>query len=222
MHPDLHRYLDGEIPRERLPAELAAEAAEWDALLGSASLMQAERRAPPWLEERIMSAIRTAPRPGRKQRILRWIFEPRTVRLRPITLLVVSGVAALVLFVWPRGEPPVVPAPVTAAAPRSAPPARAGEEMIYVQFVFAGADARSVALAGDFNGWDTQRNPLRDPDGDGIWTGTFAIPPGLHKYMFVVDGDRWVTDPRAERYVDDGFGMRNALITVTAPRRRSS
>ncbi len=31
--------------------------------------------------------------------------------------------------------------------------------------------------------------------------------------MFVVDGE-WVTDPQADRYVDDGFGNRNALIEV--------
>jgi hypothetical protein len=37
--------------------------------------------------------------------------------------------------------------------------------------------------------------------------------------MFVVDGEVWVTDPRAERYVDDGFGMRNALIAVQPPER---
>jgi hypothetical protein len=40
--------------------------------------------------------------------------------------------------------------------------------------------------------------------------------------MFLVDGQRWETDPRAERYVDDGFGMRNALINVAVPAGRAS
>jgi len=40
--------------------------------------------------------------------------------------------------------------------------------------------------------------------------------------MFLVDGERWETDPRAERYIDDGFGMRNALVNVIAPMGRTS
>ena len=49
--------------------------------------------------------------------------------------------------------------------------------------------------------------------------GLIALRPGMHKYMFVVNGERWVTDPEAERYVDDGFGMRNAVIAITPPGR---
>ena len=50
-----------------------------------------------------------------------------------------------------------------------------------------------------------------------VQTGFVALRPGSHKYMFIVDGERWVTDPGAERYVDDGFGMQNAVITVAPP-----
>jgi hypothetical protein len=34
--------------------------------------------------------------------------------------------------------------------------------------------------------------------------------------MFVVDGERWVADPLAGRYVDDGFGSgrKNSLLIV--------
>ena len=44
-----------------------------------------------------------------------------------------------------------------------------------------------------------------------------AIEPGLHRYMFLIDGSNWVTDPTAERYADDGFGNRNAVLAVTTP-----
>ena len=86
-----------------------------------------------------------------------------------------------------------------------------------MQFVFAAENAQSVAVAGDFNQWQPTTGELRDADGDGVWTALVAVDPGLHKYMFVVDGEEWVTDPRADSYVDDGFGMRNALIAVAAP-----
>jgi len=32
--------------------------------------------------------------------------------------------------------------------------------------------------------------------------------------MFIVDGERWVADPLAGRYVADGFGRENSLIFV--------
>ena len=30
------------------------------------------------------------------------------------------------------------------------------------------------------------------------------------------DGSEWQTDPRADRYQDDGFGNRNAVLAVTS------
>ena len=41
-----------------------------------------------------------------------------------------------------------------------------------------------------------------------------AVEPGIHEYMFVVDGAEWITPPGAEGYRDDGFGSRNAVVTV--------
>ena len=43
-----------------------------------------------------------------------------------------------------------------------------------------------------------------------------GLPAGQHEYMFVVDGERWVPDPLAGRYVDDGFGegQQNSLLIV--------
>lgn len=38
--------------------------------------------------------------------------------------------------------------------------------------------------------------------------------PGAYAYMFVVDGDPWVTDPFADAYRDDGLGHRNAALRI--------
>jgi hypothetical protein len=216
MHRDLVRYLDGELSRESLPSELAAEAAEWDELLAAARELRSVE-APPWLEDRIM---RSLPATGRGNRLVRLLLEPRTVRIRPISILLGAAAAVLAFL--------LIPGPRTVDSPALVPVAASGGDVggaepgVVVQFVFVRPGARSVALAGDFNGWDPERHVLRDPDGDGVWTGAFDLPAGLHKYMFVVDGVEWVTDPQAERYVDDGYGMRNALITVAPIRARSS
>lgn len=62
-----------------------------------------------------------------------------------------------------------------------------------IRFTFAGADAQSVYLAGDFNGWSTTSTPLaRDPQG--MWSVTIPVSPGKHEYKLVVDG-QWVADP---------------------------
>ena len=74
--------------------------------------------------------------------------------------------------------------------------------------------AHTVAIAGDFNGWNPQANTLEDPDGDGIWTATLDLEPGRYEYMFVLDGEEWFPDPNALRYVKDGFGNRNAILEI--------
>ena len=43
---------------------------------------------------------------------------------------------------------------------------------------------------------------------------TLALPSGRHSYMFVIDGETWVTDPSAPLSEDDGFGQQNAVINI--------
>lgn len=85
-----------------------------------------------------------------------------------------------------------------------------------VQFSLKLNDSKAhiVAIAGDFNGWSPQANLLEDPDGDGIWTGTLNLEPGKYEYMFVIDGEKWLPDPNALRYVKDGFGNKNAILEI--------
>lgn len=85
---------------------------------------------------------------------------------------------------------------------------------VEVTFTISGIEAQSIAVAGDFNGWNTNTNQLEDPDGDGIWTGKMYLKPGRYEYMLVVDDGKWVTDPNAKVYADDGFGSRNAVLYI--------
>jgi hypothetical protein len=74
--------------------------------------------------------------------------------------------------------------------------------------------ARSVAVAGEFNDWRADTHMLERRSADGPWTITLELAPGRYQYVFVVDGDRWVTDPAALRYRPDGFGGRNAVLEL--------
>lgn len=85
---------------------------------------------------------------------------------------------------------------------------------VEVIFTISGINANQIAVAGDFNGWNTSANQLEDPDGDGIWTGKMYLKPGRYEYMLVVDDGKWVADPNAKVYADDGFGSKNAVLFI--------
>ncbi len=77
------------------------------------------------------------------------------------------------------------------------------------------SQVKSIAIVGDFNDWDPKRNPLNDENGDGVWTTTLKLEPGRYEYMFILDGQQWIPDPAAYRYVRDGFGNKNAIIEIS-------
>lgn len=205
---ELHQYLDGELALEALPDELRGEAARWDALLDAVAELGNEV-APPWLETAIMARLPER-RSGAAARALSWLLRPRAVQVRPVFALALAAILVLGASLWQLLGPDDAASFAAGAA--------GADPVVYVQFVYAGPADGSVSVAGDFNQWQPDTYMLSDADGDGVWTGFFPVSPGVHKYMFVVNGQEWVTDPRAQRYVDDGFGMRNAILSVSAGR----
>jgi len=200
MNKELNRYLDGEIEHDAVPDRLKSEAEAWDAFLedvrASGSAM-----APVGLETRIIESIRDG-KGDLWTRVVHWWLNPQSLHVRPL-IGFAAAAAIATFFLIPRD---VVPAGSATAL--------VGEEPVYVQFKLEAPGAQSVAVAGDFNDWAPEF-ALTDPDGDGVWAGRVRLVPGLHKYMFVLDGDRWITDPLAERYAEDGYGNRNAVIAIT-------
>ena len=84
-----------------------------------------------------------------------------------------------------------------------------------VRFVVLAPSARSVALVGEFNGWNPSAMPMhRAPDG--TWRLDAPLPAGRHRYGFLVDG-RLVADPAAPLARDDDFGVGSSIILVTRP-----
>lgn len=196
MHEDVQRYLDGELTVEELPDQLRAEATAWEALLEDVR-MTAVSGAPAWLEPRVLKAVEAASVPTWR-RGLRWLMQPRTIRVAPAPAFAVLAVVALAIAL-----------PWTGGLSGSGSP---DDPTVYVQLFLEAPSASSVAIAGDFNSWAPLE--LEDADGDGVWSARLAVNPGVYEYMFVLDGSRWVTDPHAERYSDDGFGNRNAVLAI--------
>jgi hypothetical protein len=74
----------------------------------------------------------------------------------------------------------------------------------------------TVYVAGNFNGWSGDGNPMTDDDGDGIWTTEISILEGSYEYKFQLDS--WA----AQEFFDDGDpctitagGFTNRLLEVT-------
>jgi len=80
------------------------------------------------------------------------------------------------------------------------------------EFRLKAPQAKRVSVVGTFNGWDPDAHALQGPDRNGVWTLRLPLPPGQYRYMFVLDGVRWMADPTAVASQNDGFGGRNSLL----------
>ncbi len=74
--------------------------------------------------------------------------------------------------------------------------------------------AEYVALAGDFNNWNTNHTRfVKTPHG--IWRAEIdSPPPGRYHYKFVIDGDRWMDDPSNGLKAPDNYGGFNSVLNV--------
>jgi anti-sigma factor RsiW len=228
----LRRFVDGELSTEeqrRLRSD-AAEDRELGALLDEASAtrealrtLQPVEACSPSLAARSLRAAHAArPQPEATPAArMKKLLSPRWVRWRLSPALTLLPVAAAAL-IWVAGRHMAEPvaAPLASTSPNAqeaepepeAPPTP--DDVVPIRFVLPAEGAHSVAVAGDFNGWDVEDIELADTDGDGVFVGTAYLPHGDWTYMFVVDGTRWVSDPYAQSFRDDGFGGRNAVLRI--------
>ncbi len=217
------RYLDREMSTSEEAAFLArldeAERAELHATGAALSALERLPRiaAPAGLADRVMAEI-VPPRQRRQSALARlraWMER------RPLLGWEFAGgaLAASALFVVlaPLSLPPAGDAlPQTALSSSSftqAAHAPAGESNA-LRFSLYAPQAASVALVGDFNGWGSMSELSLKPAGNGMWSVIIPLPSGRYQYAFLVDGQRWVTDPRAEQHVSDDFGRQNAVVTI--------
>lgn len=159
-------------------------------------------------DTRVMAEVRRSSSRPAWIRAWEWAREPRSFVLSPLGgLALAAGVAGVVtLGVFARSTR--APASADVAAEESVPA---------VQFVLHAPEARAVALAGDFNGWDARGTPLARA-GSGLWAVEVRLAPGRYTYTFVVDGLRFVADPAAPRATGDDFGAPSSVVTVGAAR----
>ncbi len=87
-----------------------------------------------------------------------------------------------------------------------------------VTFYYDSVSAKSVSVAGEFNGWEfrteQRRSLIMKKNKDGVWQVSAEIPHGRYQYKIVVDYQTWLIDPYNPSAVDDGTGNINSLLVV--------
>lgn len=162
---------------------------------------------PPEGPARILASLHQEARPRRARFDLSAWLEPRSFTLRPIVaagvVFLLLGAGALLARWSPRHDSASAP-----SANGASPP------MHPVQFVLVAPRATRVTLVGDFNGWDAAATPMQQGGAKDAWSVTIPLASGWHAYAFVVDGARWVHDPRAPLAPSDEFGGPRSVVVV--------
>jgi 1,4-alpha-glucan branching enzyme len=75
--------------------------------------------------------------------------------------------------------------------------------------------AHRVAIAGEFNNWQTQETPMK-PLKNGDFTATVLLEPGReYQYRYVVDEQQWLTDGSADKVKHCNFANdTNSVVVV--------
>ena len=75
--------------------------------------------------------------------------------------------------------------------------------------------AKTVALAGEFNGWDPASQALKKQK-DGSYKTVVELPVGgEYQFRYVLDGATWTNDSAADKYVASGvWGEENSVVVL--------
>jgi hypothetical protein len=178
-------------------------------------------------ESRVMAEIDPSfgALPFERKRSTPWILRPRTFYVSPLAgFAVAAGLVAIITMSVMR----TVPNTELAATPSVQPQQPLESQIVPVRdvapvppmeyaepFTFVDSTAKSVAVVGSFNGWDTSKNVLTR-SANGVWQTNVMLAPGRYEYQIVVDG-KWIADPGAEQTASSEFGAANSVLIV-APR----
>lgn len=74
--------------------------------------------------------------------------------------------------------------------------------------------AKSVAIVGDFNGWDANATPMKMLK-DGSCTVCLELETNRqYRYKYLIDGAYWENDWSADKYEPNSFGGDDSVVIV--------
>jgi len=76
------------------------------------------------------------------------------------------------------------------------------------------ADAKHVALVGEFNSWNEASTPMKKSKDGGV-SATIELETGReYQYRFLLDGTNWINDEQADKQVPTPLGNENSVIVL--------
>jgi len=226
----LRKYLDGELSgeEEREALHMIADDPQMRQMLSFERSIQGtvsntevydQPEVPDGFTDRVMHSIEHADQPepniSLTEQIKAWInrlWMPRKIHLRPVygvAAAMILTIAILTPFYFDASQEVVR---VNNNMQESVQQISHSQDQVWVRFVYIDEKAQSIEVAGDFNGWKPIALEKQEVNGEQVWTGLVSMSRGEHRYMFVKDGEKWVTDPMAPMQREDGFGNKNAVI----------
>ncbi len=73
--------------------------------------------------------------------------------------------------------------------------------------------ADSIALVGEFNGWNAHSHPLQQTRDDGEWHTSLILEANrAYRFRYLVNGEEWMDDDHADSYEPNPFGGFDSVI----------
>jgi hypothetical protein len=86
------------------------------------------------------------------------------------------------------------------------------EATIPHRFVIYQPEAKQVGVIGSFSGWKAV--PLKHSGQSGYWETTMNLPPGEHRFAYIISEGARIADPTVAAREPDDFGGENSILTV--------
>ena len=84
-----------------------------------------------------------------------------------------------------------------------------------VTFELDSAEAETVALVSESNGWEPVKMTKRRKDG--VYYAKVRLPKeSRFQFRYLVDGQSWINDSAADAYVAKEFGGENSVVITSA------
>ena len=81
-----------------------------------------------------------------------------------------------------------------------------------VTFEFDQNTNHKVYLAGDFNGWNYSKTPMRK-NPKGKYRVTLNLKPGRYQFRYYAD-NQWYNDNQADTYENNNYGSQNSVVVI--------
>lgn len=77
------------------------------------------------------------------------------------------------------------------------------------------ADAKDIAVLGEFNNWDSAAATKLKKQKDGSYKATLELETGKeYAFRYLIDGSTWTNDEAADKYIPSGVSFEENSVIV--------